>query len=325
VSSWWWFRHFISDVVSDLSRDGCDIVHIVNIPQFVPVIRARLPKARIVLHMHCQWLEHLDAAVIEPRIRAADLILGCSDFIAAGVRQRFPSLAQRCRHIYNGTNIAAFAKPPGVQRKPKQILFVGRLAPEKGVHILLEAFHIVLQEHPDAHLELIGPEWVIPREALLGSCDDPYALELEPYFRPGAYAKLLRAKVAEFPSNSISFLNGGKTYCELVPHYHSASIFVWPSVWKEPFGLPQVEAMMSHLPVVATRDGASPEIVEAGRSGLLVEPADVQALANGILRLLSNRDEREAMARAAFERACAVFSWDRIGAEFLHTYERLVD
>ena len=76
---------------------------------------------------------------------------------------------------------------------------------------------------------------------------------------------------------------------------------------------------------VATRAGASPEIVEAGRSGLLVEPADVQALANAILRLLSNRDEHEAMARAAFERACAVFSWDRIGAEFLHTYERLVD
>ena len=118
VSSSWWFRHFISQVVSDLSRDGCEIVHIMNIPQIVPVIRARLPKARIVLHMECQWLEHLDAAVIEPRIRAADLILGCSDFIAAGVRQRFPSLAQRCRHIYNGTDIAAFAKPPGVQRKP---------------------------------------------------------------------------------------------------------------------------------------------------------------------------------------------------------------
>ena len=96
--------------------------------------------------------------VIERRINAADLVLGVSDFIAAGVRQRFPSLAQRCSHVYNGADIALFARPPGVQPKPKKLLFVGRLAPEKGVHVLLDAFHIVLAQHPDAHLELIGPE-----------------------------------------------------------------------------------------------------------------------------------------------------------------------
>jgi glycosyltransferase involved in cell wall biosynthesis len=212
-----------------------------------------------------------------------------------------------------------------VQAEPKRLLFVGRLDPEKGVHILLDAFHIVLGEHPDAHLELIGPEKVISREAIFVSCDDPHVRQLEPYFQAGAYAKLLRAKIAEFPSNSISFLNGGMPLCELAPHYHSAAIFVWPSICEEAFGLPIVEAMMSHTPVVATRGGAALEIVEAGRTGLLVERADVQGLANAILRLLSNRDEREAMARAAFERATAVFSWDRLGAELLDIYEQLVE
>src|SRR6266478_4263058 len=189
-NSWLWYRHFIGEVIADLSLQNCDVVHIMNISQFVPVIRARLPKTRIVLHMHCQWLEQLDAAVIERRINAADLVLGCSDFIAAGVRQRFPSLAQRCTHVYNGADIALFARPPGVQPKPKQLLFVGRLAPEKGVHILLDAFHIVLAQHPDAHLELICPEMVLSLEELFPACDDPHVLELEPYFRPGAYAEL---------------------------------------------------------------------------------------------------------------------------------------
>jgi glycosyltransferase involved in cell wall biosynthesis len=318
-----WYRHFIGEVIRDLSRQDCDIVHIVNYSQFVPIIRARLPMTRIVLHMHCQWLEQLDAAVIERRINAADLVLGCSNFIAAGVRRRFPSLAHRCDHIFNGADIALFARPPGVQPKPKQLLFVGRLAPEKGVHILLDAFRIVLAQHPDAHLEVIGPENVIPRDVLLPVHDDPHVLELEPYFRPDAYSQLLRAKVAELPSGSVSFFNKGMKFVELVPHYHSASIFAFPSVWEEPFGMPLVEAMASGTPVVATRGGAFPEIVEDGRSGLLVERSDVQALADAILQLLANPDKREAMAQAAFERASVMFSWDRIAEDLIKKYESL--
>ena len=165
INSPLWYRHFIGQVIADLSRRECDIVHIMNISQFVPVIRARLPKVRIVLHMHCQWLEQLDAAMIERRVNAADLILGVSNFISAGVRRRFPLLAQRCRHVYNGADIALFKRPPGVPPKPKELLYVGRLAPEKGVHILLDAFRIVLAQHPDAHLKLIGPELVVSRES----------------------------------------------------------------------------------------------------------------------------------------------------------------
>src|SRR5262245_21820029 len=151
------YRQYIGEIIGDLARQNCDIVHVHNFSQFVPLVRARLPKTRIVLHMHCQWLEQLDAAVVERRIDAADLVLGCSSFIAAGVRRRFPSLAQRCHHVYNGVDMTLFASPPSVRRVPKKILYVGRLSPEKGVHILLDAFRIVLDHHPDAHLELIGP------------------------------------------------------------------------------------------------------------------------------------------------------------------------
>jgi glycosyltransferase involved in cell wall biosynthesis len=318
-----WYRNFIGGVTADLSRRDCDIVHIMNISQFVPVVRARLPKTRIVLHMHCQWLEQLDATMTERRINAADLVLGVSNFIAAGVRQRFPSLAQRCSHVYNGADIALFAKPPGVEPRPKQLLYVGRLAPEKGIHVLLDAFHIVLAQHPDAHLKLIGPENVYPLEGLFPNCDDPHVLALEPYFRPGAYAELLRAKVSEFPPGSISFFNKGVKFADLAPHYHSASIFVFPSVCEEACPLSPIEAMASGMSVVATRDGPLPEIVEHGRSGLLVERSNVQALADAILQLLSNPDQRDAMAEAAFERASTMFSWDRIAEDLVKEYERL--
>jgi len=319
-----WYRCFITQVAADLTRQACDIVHIMNISQFVPIIRARLPKTRIVLHMHCQWLEQLDAALIERRIGAADLVLGVSNFIAAGVRRRFPALAQRCSHVYNGADVALFARPAGVQPKPKQLLFVGRLAPEKGVHILLDAFRIVLAHHPDAHLELIGPEAVFPLEALFPACNDPHVLKLEPYFRPGVYAQFLRAKVSELPQGSVSFFNKGIKFIELLPHYHAANIFAFPSVCEEACPLPPIEAMASSLPVVATQDGPLPEIVEDGRSGLLVERSDPQALADAILQLLSNPDQRDAMVQAGFERASTMFSWDRIAEDLLEQYQRLL-
>lgn len=323
ISSALWFRHFIGEVISDLSRQGCDIVHIMNISQFIPVVRARLSKIRIVLHMQAQWLEHLDAVVIERRIKAADLVLGCSDFIAAGVRRRFPQLAQRCSYIYNGADVTLFARPPGVQPKRKELLFVGRVAPEKGVHVLLDAFRIVLAHHPDAHLKLIGPEKVHPRQALLPTCDDPHVLEIEPYFRPGAYAELLRAKMSELPSASISFFDRGMKFSELVPHYHSASIFAFSPVWNDPSPLTIYEAAASGLPIVSTRSGGIPEIVEHGRTGLLVERSDPQALAHAILQLLSNPDQRDAMAQAAIERASTRFSWERIAEDLLKEYEGL--
>jgi glycosyltransferase involved in cell wall biosynthesis len=323
INSVWWYRQFITELVADPALRNCDVVHIMNISQFVPILRGRLPKTRIVLHMQCQWLEQLDASAIERRINAADLILGCSDFIAEGVRQRFPALAQRCSHIFNGTDVTLLARPPGLKPSPKKVLFVGRLAPEKGVHVLLDAFRIVLEQQPDAQLELIGPESVIPLEMLLPNCNDPHVLEIEPYFQPGVYSQLLRAKVSEFPPGSVSFLNRAIKFKDLAPHYHSASIFVFPSVWEEPFGMPLVEAMAARTPVVTTRGGAFPEIVEHGRSGLLVERSDVQGLAKAILQLLSNPDRREAMAQAAVERASNIFSWDRIAEDLLDKYKRL--
>jgi glycosyltransferase involved in cell wall biosynthesis len=323
INSPLWYRHFIGKIVSDPALQGCDIVHIMNISQFVPIIRARLPKTRIVLHMHCRWLEQLDATMIERRIKAADLVLGVSDFIAAGVRRRFPLLARRCRHVYNGADIAFFKRPPGGPEKPKHLLYVGRLAPEKGVHILLDAFRIVLAQHPDAHLKLIGPELVVSREELFPNCNDPHVLELESYFRPGAYSELLRVKISEFPPGSLSFLNKGVKFVDLVPHYHSATIFAFPSVCEEACPLPPIEAMASSLPVVATRDGPLPELVEDGRSGLLVERSNARALADAILQLLNCPDRRDTMARSAFERASNKFSWDRVAADLLNEYERL--
>src|SRR5271166_2043584 len=72
ISSKLYNRHFVGEIVDDLSTRNCDIVHIHNFSQFVPNIRARLPKIKIVLQMHCQWLTQFDREMIERNISEAD-------------------------------------------------------------------------------------------------------------------------------------------------------------------------------------------------------------------------------------------------------------
>lgn len=88
--------------------------------------------------------------------------------------------------------------------------------------------------------------------------------------------------------------------------------------------MPLVEAMASGTPVIATCGGAFPEIVEDGRTGLLVERSDPQALATAILKLLGNTEQRAMMAQAAQKRAATTFSWDHIAGELIEAYERLL-
>ena len=148
-------------------------------------------------------------------------------------------------------------------------------------------------------------------------------LQIEPYFQPGVYAELLRAKISKLPADSVSSFKDGIGFNELVSHYHSASIFAFPAVCNDASPLTVYEAGACGLPIVSTRSGGIPEIVEHGRSGLLVERSNPEAIATAISQLLSEPDQRDAMSRAAFARISTRFSWDCIAKDLIEEYERL--
>ncbi len=89
--------------------------------------------AKLVLHMHCEWLTQLDGRMIDRRLRHADLIVGCSDHITDKVRERFPQHADRCVTIYNGVDVEhggrARRRP---RRTPIRLLNVGRVSAGEG-------------------------------------------------------------------------------------------------------------------------------------------------------------------------------------------------
>ncbi len=278
--------------------------------------------------MHCEWLTQLDHSMIEPRLRKADLILGCSRYITEKIRKSFPSLAGRCQTLYNGADLVEFVSNPQKNKKKhelKQLLFVSRVTPEKGLHVLVEALRDVVEKNPRIHLDVVGGLYALPMEAMILLSDDVKMQKLASFHRKGSlrpYFDHLTQRLASLNlSNNVTF-HGLISHEEVVKFYQAADVFVLPT-YSEAFNLDIIEAMACELPVVTTRAGGNPEIVEDGKTGFLVEVGDSSALANAVIKLLSNEDLRKKMGKNGRKRVES-FSWDNTVTNLLSFYREIV-
>ena len=92
---------------------------------------------------------------------------------------------------------------------------------------------------------------------------------------------------------------------------------------QEAFGIPLVEAMACQVPVIASRSGGMPEVIDDGNTGLIVEREDAAGLAEALARLLADDTLRAEMAVAAHIRAVQRFSWDSAAHQLQAYYEDL--
>ena len=174
------------------------------------------------------------------------------------------------------------------------LLTVGRLSKQKGVQYLLRAMPEVLSEISNTRL------------ALVGAGEDEESLK--------ALARELGIQEA------VRFLGW---HAEIPEFLKDADLFVLPSLWE---GMPNVilEAMASGVPSVATEVGGTPELVSDGETGVLVPPADSDALARNIIFLLQDRELRIRMGQNALERAKSHFSPEQMIARNERLYAELV-
>jgi len=324
-ASAWSHRGYASAVARRLRSGNFDVAHIMNYSQFVPIIRAHHPACMIGLHMHCDWLAQLPIETVRQRVRQADLIIGCSEYITKAIAARFPEYASKCVTVPNGAAIPdGHSRPVG----GRTVLFVGRLSPEKGIHHLIQAFHEVLRVFPDANLRLVGGAGSAPPEYLVFLSDDPHVAALRMFYpvgRPGMkdpYLDALEREAGSELGRRIHF-EGWMDGERLEQCYREACLLVNPSL-SEAFGMSLVEAMMHGMPVIATQVGGMPYIVENQRTGLLVAPADPPALARAIRELLEHRELSCQMGEVGRQRALSEFTWDRCSHILLDHYQSLM-
>lgn len=232
-------------------------------------------------------------------LRLADLVICPSNYSRVNVSQAYGVAVLKTRALHGGVPSSFFAQEPrGEGEGPFTLLFCGRLngrKPFKTVDVLLKAMPQVLRKHT-AELNIIGT--------------GPRVEE---------YAALARTMGIEEEVRFLGFVEHDK-----LPAYYGASdLLVLPSRM-ESFGLVLVEAMACALPVVATRVGGIPEVVEEGVTGILVEPNDPQALAEAIIEMLDEPDRMRAMGARGRERVREHFTWDRAAERVEEAYQEIL-
>lgn len=332
------FREYGKAVAAALAREAPDVVHIQICAQFIPVIRRAVPRASIVFHTHDELLTRLNRSTIERRLADADAVVTCSDYVTQRWREHFASMAPDIHTIGNGVDLERFQPSASDESSAVEpsMLYVGRVSPEKGVHILAQAFERILARVPQARLAVIGSAGLLPFNQISLLEDDSHVAALRPFYGKGfldrvrkqaikastSYVDAIRASVRPSTLDRIRF-HGALEYMDLPALYRSAHLLAAPSLCAEPFGLPLAEAMASGLPVVASRAGGMAGIVEDGRTGRLVERGDVEALADASVALLTNEPLRAGMRRASRKSAEARFGWETAAGRLENIYETL--
>jgi glycosyltransferase involved in cell wall biosynthesis len=248
----------------------------------------------LVFNVHLPQVVKAYQTLEQLGLLCADLVLVNSVSVADEIRARDLPV-QRIEIVPNGVDLESFTPSCTTSDGAQQVLFVGRLVPQKGVAVLLQAFRAVLARCPDAKLVIAGDG------------------EMELFLKRVASYLGIRHRV--------SFVSW-QTGTSLVELYRKATCVVIPSFY-EPFGIVALEAMACGCPVVASSTGGLREIVNDGVNGYLVPIGEYLPLAQRIASLLLDRDRRAAMAVAARARA-AEYSWRRSAEQTLDLYERVI-
>jgi glycosyltransferase involved in cell wall biosynthesis len=337
--SYFYHPFYALRVALSIKTSKCDIVLVHNFLQFASIIKLFNPSAMVCLSMHCEWLTQFATPANERRLRKLDLIIGCSDYITERIRARFPAISARCHTVHDGVDTDRFCPMKSLPSRSdgtKRLLYVGRLSPEKGVHVLIQAFKILAKSRPWLRLDLVGASNALHYLYLSLDRQDRANASLEAFFGIGLCDMVWRQLVlrdrsypadlsAEMADDDRIVAHGGVPQTDTIDFYRRAAALVFPSVWNEPSGLPTFEAQACGTPVVATYSGGIPEYVLHGRTGILVARSEAKELAMAISQVLDNPALARAMGEAGRQRAVERFSWDVVSrrlADLIETVPR---
>jgi glycosyltransferase involved in cell wall biosynthesis len=294
-------------LISIIKRGRYDLVHI-NSHRIglACTLAARLSGVPIIWHIHeiYQTTPLRRRIIVELARHLPDALVAVSDAVAA---QFVPCSKLHC--IYNGIDAVAYAAQAdreAVRREfhfgPSTIVIgcMGRLTPQKGQDIFLQAASLVAAVHPETRFLVVGDE-------ALGET---------------GFKAYLEALACRLGLNGRVFFVGYRSDAASV--MAAMDLFVHAAVIPESLPMVILEAMALGKPVVATATGGIPELIKDGQTGLLVPAGDASALAQSIHRLLANPDLAQQLGEAGRCRVEEQFSWKNHVQQFEDLYQRLI-
>jgi len=226
-------------------------------------------------------------------VRESDSLITCSASMCDEITELFgPGLAE-ATVIRNGIEAARWPFASRRRRSgPAELLFVGRLEYEKGVHDAIAALPRIRRAHPGTTLTIAGEgtqqDWLVEQAR-----------------------KHRVLKATRFV--------GRLDHDELLAALHRADAAVLPSHY-EPFGLVALEAAAAGTPLVTSNIGGLGEAVINGETGMSCPPRDVTRLAKAVSAVLDDPAAAQRRARAARERLTSDFDWHTVADETAQVY-----
>jgi len=305
-------------LAADMRRGRIEIVHSYNfyanvfaVPAArlagVPVVIASIRDAGVYLTPAQRRVQRMVARVADCVLVNAESIRQW--LIGDGYR------AEKIRIIRNGIDLSRFdgAKSGGLRKElgihpdAPLVVTVARVNRQKGLEYFIDAAAAVCRRFPEARFLIVG-------EGLYGNKGG--------VARDVAYQSQLERRAVGLGVGDRMIFTGFRAD---VPELLSeASISVLPSL-SEGLSNTVLESMAAGVPVVATRVGGNPELIEEGSSGLLVPPRDAGALARAMLAILDDRDLARNIGREAKRRAAERFSLERMVLETEELYLELLE
>ncbi len=284
-------RRALKSFCNELNKG--DTVYIHNRPECVISIGniCRRHGIKIVLHMHNSHLVSLP--IRYQRLLDVDALVFCSQFLKSEA-QRCTGWAREAVIIPNGADEASFfpvRKTNSTSGDKPVVLFVGRLVPDKGVHVFVDAMRLLKANG----VEVCG--------RIIGATDFGYN-KTSPYVQE---LKKTKPENVEF----IRYISGDALGIE----FRNASIFCCPSVFNEPFGMVNVEAMATALPVIASAVGGIPEVFSEG-GGVLFPAGSASGLAAAIEVLIRNPGKRRELSEQGYRSFQKRYRWEQIRSQY---------
>jgi glycosyltransferase involved in cell wall biosynthesis len=239
--------------------------------------------------------------LIRANLKHIDAFISVSEYYADFMPGYLGIPADKIRVVPLGINLQGYEMRKREPEQPFTVGFFARIAPEKGLHVLAEAYRILRQNKrlPNARLEAAG--YLAPEHK-------GYLNDIERDMKQEGLDGEFNYRGALDRDQKIAFLR-------------KLDVLSVPATYDEPKGMFLLEAMACGVPVVQPRRGGFTEILEKTEGGILVEADNPQSLADGILRLSKDPSLAEKLGQNGFQKVREHYSVARMADRALEVYE----
>ncbi len=233
---------------------------------------------------------------------SVDRFIATCGYYADHMAQELKLPRDRFRVVYPGIRVEKFHAPETnlIDRRhdqPHVIGYLARIAPEKGLHVLADAFIHLRKDGAMPNVRLHAAGW-------LGSHQHAYLSGIQRKLQEAGLATDFQLFDLPHQADKVRFLR-------------SVDVFSVPAPYREPKGLYVLEAWAAGVPVVQPRHGSFPELINLTGGGILVEPNDPVALADGLKLLLNDAERRSQLGQRGQAAVRARFTAARMADDTL--------